>query len=287
MGNILTEFHSFGKIKDNAILLDLAKEYIVHDVFLEKIGTEIKENIDQLKTDISDIRKQYPGKFATEVNTDGMIKKLEETTGGLPSHEGKLKSEIMSGKFGTALSSQLKELKEAIKKIWVQVKGSELKYTRKDTLEGLQLQLLSKLAPVAVILGKIVAVLLVIALGSFIYLFVTMEKESTYQKENEASNIFIEEQMSRVRAIEAKLAEVEEALDKEGKKEETQLVKIEILNLGSERDTLTNDLNDIVAEINSREESIKENNEKIEELSKISFMDKLLKKKAAEEEIVP
>lgn len=285
MGNILTEFHSFGKIKDNATLLELAKEYICHDVFLVKIGNEVKENIDQLKKEISDLRKQYPGKFATEVDAEGMIKKLEDTTSGLSSHDDKLKSEIMSGKFGTALNSQLKEIKESIKKIWAQVKGSELKYTRKDTFEGLQTQLFSKLGPAAALLGKIVAVLLVIALGGFIYLFVTMEKESTYQKENEASNIFIEEQMSLVREIEAKLAEVEEALDKEGNKEETQLVKIEILNLGSERDTLTNDLNEIAAEIKSREESIKENNEKIEELG--TFYERLLRKKAAEEEIVP
>ena len=49
MGNILTEFNSFVKIKDNETLLELAKEYICHDVFLVKIGNEVKENIDQLK----------------------------------------------------------------------------------------------------------------------------------------------------------------------------------------------------------------------------------------------
>lgn len=279
MGNILTEFHSFGKIKDNATLLDLAKEYIVHDVFLEKIGTEIKENLDQLKIDISELRKQYPGKFTTEVDAAGIIKKLEEATGGLSSHDDKLKSEIMSGKFGTVLNSHLKEIKEAIKKIWVQVKGSELKYTRKDTLEGLQLQLFAKLGSVAVVLGKIVAGLLVIAICCFGYLYVTMEKSSTYKKENDASKIFIEEQMSRVKAIEARKAELSEGLAIEAKKEDSQETMIAIMKMETEMQELNHELHAIEGTIDSRNESISTNNEKIEELEKKTFFERLLKKK--------
>jgi predicted nuclease with TOPRIM domain len=282
MGNILTEFHSFGKIKDNATLLELAKEYICHDVFLKKIGAEVKENIDELKKDISDLRKQYPGKFTTEVDAAGMIKKLEETTSGLSSHDDKLKNEIMSGKFETVLNSQLKEIKEAIKKIWVQVKGSELKYTRKDTLEGLQLQIFSRLGSVAVILGKIIAVLLVIAIGGFIYLFVTMEKPKTYQKENDASNILIEEQMDRISEIEARKAELNKSLEIEDKKEETQDRMIAMMEMETEMQELNHELHSIEGTINSRKESIEENNEKLEILSKKSFFDRLLKKKTAE-----
>ena len=279
MGNILTEFHSFGKIKDNATLLELAKEYICHDVFLVKIGNEVKENIDQLKKEISDLRKQYPGKFTTEVDTGVMIKKLEDTTSGLSSHDDKLKSEIMSGKFGTALNSQLKEIKESIKKIWAQVKGSELKYSRKDTLEGLQIQLFSKLGSVAVLLGKIVAVLLVIAIGSFIYLFVTMEKPSTYQKENDANNIFIEEQMSRVREIEARKAELSEGLAIEDKKEDSQDTMIAIMGLETKMQELNHELHTIEGTIDSQRASISENNEKMEKLGEKSFFERLMKKK--------
>jgi hypothetical protein len=279
MGNILTEFHSFGKIKDNATLLELAKEYICHDVFLVKIGAEIKENVDTLKKDIADLRKQYPGKFVTEVDTEGVIKKLEDTAGGLSSHDDKLKSEIMSGKFGTALNSQLKDIKEAIKKIWVQVKGSELKYKRKDTLEVLRTEIFSKLGSLAVFLGKIIAVLLVIAIGCFVYLYVTMEKKSTYQKENEASNTFIEEQMVRVREIDARKAELNEGLAIENKKEITQETKIAIMKMETEMQELNHELHQIEGTIESRKDSISENNEMIEELDKKPFMDKLLRKK--------
>ncbi|MFC1839226.1 hypothetical protein ACFL1N_06590 [Thermodesulfobacteriota bacterium] len=281
MGNILTEFHSFSKIKDNAILLELAKEYICHDVFLEKIGNEIKENIDLLKKDIADLRKQYPGKFTTEVDTEGIIKKLEDTTGGLSSHDDKTKSGIMSGKLGTALNSQLKDMKEAIKQIWVQVKGSELKFSRKDSLEGFLglSQIYSKLGSLALILGKGIAVLLVIAIGCFIYLFVTMEKESTYQKENEANNIFIEEQINRVREIEARKAELNEGLAIEDKKEDTQETIIAIMKMETEIQELNHELHQIEGTIDSRKASISENDEKIEELDKKSFIETLLKKK--------
>ena len=257
----------------------LAKPLPLHDVFLEKIGTEIKENIDQLKIDISELRKQYPGKFTTEVDAAGIIKKLEEATGGLSSHDDKLKSEIMSGKFGTSLNSNLKEIKEAIKKIWVQVKGSELKYTRKDTLEGLQIQIFSKLIPVAVFLGKIVALLIAVAIAGFIYLYVTMEKENTYIKLNDASNAFIEEQMIRVREINERKADLSEGLAIEAKKEDTQERMIAMMKMETEMQELNHELHSIEGNIASRKDSIAESNEKIKELESKSFYEKLLKKK--------
>lgn len=277
----MSEFHSFGKLKDNAILLDLAKEYMCQDVFLEKIGRGITENIDLLKKDIDDLRRQYPGKFAIEVGTDEIIKKLESTAAGLLSGEDKIKSDVMSGKFCTALNSHLKEIKEGVNKIWVQVKGTELKYTRKEAIEGVigRSQIFSGLGSLASFFGKIIAGLLVIVIAGFIYLYMTMEKESTYRRENEENNTFVEQQLNRVDEIEERKAELNERLAIENKKELTSKTKIAILDLEIKIQELNTELHDLEASISSRKASISKNSEKIEELKRKSLFEKLLRKK--------
>lgn len=279
MGDILSEFHSFGKLKDNAILLTFAKDYMCHDVFLEKIGQDMNKNIDLLKEDIADLRRRYPGKFKTEISTDKIFEKLESTAAGLLTGDDKIKSEVMSGKFGRALNSCLKEVKEAVNKIWMQVKGTELKYTRKEAIgEAIgRSSIFSGLGFLTTVFGKVFAGLLVLAFAGFIYLYATMEKETTYISENEEHNAFIEQQLNRVEELEAKKAELNDSLMIENKKELTSKTKIAILDLEVKIRELNAELRDLEGSMGARKASISKNNEKIEELNKKSFFETLLK----------
>ena len=280
MGNILTEFHSFSKINDNAILLELGKEYMCHDIFLKKIGSEINKNIDLLVNDIADLRKQYPGKLASEISTDKIIEKMKGAAGDLLSCDDKIKSDIMSGKFAASLNSQLKEMKGAVNKLWVQVKGSDLKFSRKDSLGNLigRSQIFSGLGSLASLFIKLLAVILVIAVAGFIYLYITMEKEDTYIKENLEISAYIEQQLDRVKEIEARKSELQDKLAVENRKELTSKVKIAILDMELEIQELNNELHGIEGSINSRKTAMSENNQRIEELEKKSLFEKLFGK---------
>ena len=58
------------EIKDEAILLNMASEYLCEDPYLKKIGFNIQRNIELLKGHIQDIRRQFVGKLVEEINLD-------------------------------------------------------------------------------------------------------------------------------------------------------------------------------------------------------------------------
>ena len=69
MNNSLYSIDSLCALKDNALLLMMANEYLCEEKILIKIGQSIELNLQRLKDDISLIKKEFPGKFVSEVDT--------------------------------------------------------------------------------------------------------------------------------------------------------------------------------------------------------------------------
>lgn len=274
------EFQSLSGIKNNALLLVLAKEYIVEDLFLEKMGADITRNVDSLRKDIKALKKEYPGKFVTEINTEDIVKKLDKSASLLLSHDDRVKEDCMSGKFGSALESYVREAKDAIRRIEVQVRGSDVKYTRKDSLSGAleSSGIISGFGSFMLLLMKLAAGLVIIAAGVFAYLYITMEKESGLVRENEANRAFIEEKAVLLKEMEQKKNEL---TDNERNHDNTELTKearIELLDLGVEIQQINQDIHQIEGEIEAKKESISDNNRKIDKIREKSFIDRLLKR---------
>jgi len=280
MGTVHNEFQSLTKIKNNTLLLVLANEYISQDLFLEKMGTEITENIAVLRKDITSLKKEYPGKFVTEINTEDIIKKLERDGASLLSHDEKIVNDCESGKLGSALESHVKEIKEAIYKIWLQVHGSDAGYRKKDSFGGFfgQFDIFSGLGKLVSVVGKFIAGVLVIAIAGCLYLYITMEKESTLRKENEESMSFIGEQIARIKKIEQKKVDLNESLSTHDDKELTQGAKIAILDLEVTIQEMNQEIHKIEGKIESQKNAVSKNNKKLGKIKGKPFIDRLLRR---------
>ena len=274
------DFQSIRNIRDNALLLSIANEYFGEDVYLVKIGDEIKENLSILKDDIKSLKKLFPGKFAVEINTDKIMESFENTAESMLSGGDEIKSDCFSGKLGTSLSEDIIKITEAIDNIWEQVKGSNIKYTAADSLTGFfdRMNIFSAINIVFSIVTKVLLIIFIVALAGFFYLFVTMEKEETVLKENRKITAFIEDTKTRLEDLEKKKAEAQESLKSHDDGELLRKDRIAILDIETRIQAINQEIHVIEGEIETRKKSLAKNNERIEQIKDKSFLDRLLKR---------
>ncbi len=200
------DFQSLRNIRDNTLLLSVANEYLGENIYLTKIGTLLKNNLSVLKDDIRALKKQFPGKFAVEVNTDKTMDSFEKTAFDMISGSNEVRDECISGKLGAALSGDVNEITVAIEKIWQQVKGSDVKYTKADSISGFfgRFNIFPGLFRIFSSLAKILIIILIIALAGFSYLYLTMEKQETILDENRKITAQIDSEKAKLADLEKK-----------------------------------------------------------------------------------
>ena len=181
------DFQSLRNIRNNMLLLSIANEYISQNIYLLKFGTEIKQNLTALKDDIIALKKQFPGKFAQEVNTGNIMNSFETTANEMISGGDEVINKCTSGKLGANLGTDVDKITEAIEKIWHQVKGSDVKYTATDSISGFfdRLNIFSRLVSLFLKIIKISFIILIILAAGFSYLYFTMEKQEPILKEKD------------------------------------------------------------------------------------------------------
>ena len=64
-------------IRDMAILLNMANIHLCEEVYLKKVGLSIDNHLKELRSDISSLKKKFPGKFVKEVDTDQVIENFQ------------------------------------------------------------------------------------------------------------------------------------------------------------------------------------------------------------------
>jgi len=267
-------------IRKNTLLLMIAKEYLCKDVFLIKLGNNIKQNIKRLKDDISSLKKKFPGKFATEVETDGILEKISATARDLIKPDKDIKESCISGELGRKLEADVKSIAEAVNLIKIQVQGRTVVYTRKESFLNIfaGLRGIARSLSSALILGvKILSFLIIIAIVAFSYLYFTMEKEGPLSKEIAESQEVISDRQKSLSQLELKKKEVSVEIELLEKGGITRDEKIAIMDLEMEIQKINQDSNSIEAEINAHEKKISDNQKKIEEIKKTSFIERLLR----------
>ncbi|MGD9157392.1 MAG: hypothetical protein PVG39_03205 [Desulfobacteraceae bacterium] len=274
------DFQSLRNIRDNMLLLSIANEYISENIYLVKFGTEIKKNLTALKDDIIALKKQFPGKFAQEVNTDNIMNSFETTAKEMLSGGDEIISKCTSGKLGTVLGADVDKITEAIDKIWHQVKGSDVKYTATDSISGFfdRLNIFSSLASLFFKIIKIFFIILIILAAGLSYLYFTMEKEEPILKENREIMAFIEEKKALISELEKKKADAQKDIKARDTSKLLRKDKIAIIDTETKIQELNQEIHLIEGQIGTRKEIMDKNNEKLEELKSKSFLDRLLRK---------
>jgi ABC-type multidrug transport system fused ATPase/permease subunit len=275
-----TDFYSLRNIRDNFLLISIGNEYLAENVYLAKFGKEIKKSLAHLRDDIKFLKKEFPGKFTSEVNTDVIMNSFDRTVEHMLSGKESVISECKSGKLGDSLGSDIKKVTEAIEKIWNQVKGSDIKYTTSDQISGFfgRLNLLSGVSRLITGVFRAALFIFVILLAIFSYLFFTMEKESPLLRENRELMSVIQDKKALLKEKEDTKKDAQLRLKSLNSRSLLREDKIAILDLETKIQVCNNEINIIEGQIESEYQKMDENNKKIEKIRAKSFIDRLLKR---------
>lgn len=271
---------ALGELRKNGLLIQMAREYLSEDVFLKKFGKGIATQVQKLKDDIVSLKKEYPGKFKSEIETDSILDRIDRIAQTMANPDQETKDRCASGDLGRALESEIKSITGAVHLIQKQVYGGVVTYTRKDSVAGAfdRISHTGRSMGSALLLGfKIFLGLIIIALLAFLYLFFTMEKEGTYLKETEKNRARITGQ----REVIAQLDEKREEILKKIKGVETGDMergsKITLLELEVQAHDINQDIKNAEAEIVAQEKKLNDHQKKIEEIKEKPFIKRLLR----------
>jgi hypothetical protein len=270
------------EIRDRAYLLSLGNAYLCEDVFVRKIGTEIVSMVKALSEDIIAIKKRFPGKFTDDVDTEALLKELHARAGALQNPDSAMNDKCAAGELGRELEQTVQDLARAIKRITAKVEGSLPEYTKKDAV----IAVLGKAkAPASIaassfvrLIFKVVAFLLILATGPFVYLLVTMEREPALLGDVRKNEALIRSQREIIASLEKEKSVINRQIEELRRKEEDRQDKIAIMDLNVRVHGLDDKQSKSEVEIANLEEKIKEDKAKVEEIQKKPFIQRLLRR---------
>ena len=273
----LPSFASLHDIRDKAILLSLGKAFLCEEVFLMKIGRSVDESLDHLREDIHSLKMRFVGKFVDEVDTDSILGELHEQAQILKSPDKMVTDKCMVGTLGTELEHTVHTLTEAIKTVKGKIEGEIEEYTKKDAVvKGAKTagSLVSSVVSVAI---KTVIVLVLLALGPAVYLFVTMDREGSLQKQIAESKAYIQSQRAQIESVRKERDELAARAGSSQGDNLSRQQKVEIMDLSVKVHTLDQKVRKAEAEIAEHEKMIKLLQQRMEEIKPKTFLQRFLR----------
>jgi len=168
-------------IQNIAIMLTGATEAVCEGRILSRFSGEIEANLERLETDIASLKKKFPGKFPESLKPDKSLSKIRDIAIVLKGENADIEAKCRKGDLGNELTIRATELKGTVKDIRDTLDGKVSRYTYTDRMAdygGRVRSSLSGLSPLATNMGRIILVALLLAIFSFVYLFLTMESEN-------------------------------------------------------------------------------------------------------------
>ncbi len=268
------------EIRKSTLMMVIAGEYMNKSVFLTKLGKEIEKYVLKLKNDITALKKEFPGKFKTEIDTEKILERFNKTVKTLLNPEEDTFNRCAEGSLGLELEKNVKEAEKAVNEIKTQVYGSRAVHKKKDSMGSLVRGLDSLGSAFGNILFKVIrvlAVLLLVVIIGFLSLYFTMEREAPLLKKIEQNQALIDEQRELLLKNEKRKAELAEEIKSLEKKTASRDDRIALLELDVEKQKLTQDNHNIEAQIQSYESTIDEYRQRIDEINEKPLIKRLLR----------
>ena len=268
------------EMKDEAILLSMASEYLCGGPFLKKIGFIIGNNIEALKDYIEHTEKQFVGRPVDEVTLNEILESIAHMAGLLQQADKGTKEECLEGKLGKELHEKIKSLAKGIKALEQRVDGETISPARRDPFQVV-------LNPFKFVLNAIIATfkvgfklavtLILICLMIFSYLFVTMESEKGLVEKIEQSKANIRSRQMTLSRVNNELKEIRAKIASIREEESNRRDEIEVMGLNLKVYKLTEEQQKAQIEADMEQDILDKNLKKLEKIRKKSFLEKLLK----------
>ena len=268
------------EMKDEAILLSMASEYLCGGPFLKKIGFIIGNNIEALKDYIEHTEKQFVGRSVDEVMLKEILESIAHMAGLLQQADKGIKEECLEGKLGKELHEKIKSLAKGIKVLEQRVDGEPVSRARWNPFLGIPNLLkfvLNAIIATSRVGFKLAVTLILICLVIFSYLFVTMESEKGLVKKIDQSKANIGSAQMTLSRINNELEEIRAKIASIREDESNRRDEIEVMGLNLKVYKLTEEQQKAQIESDMEQGVLEKNLKKLEKIRKKSFLEKLLK----------
>ena len=268
-------------IQNIAVMLTGATEAVCEGRILKRFSGEIEANLERLETDIASLKKKFPGKFPETLKPDSSLSKIRDIAITLKEGNADIEAKCRKGDLGNELTTSVVELKGIVKDIWDTLSGKVSGYSFTDRVADYGRKIRSSLlglSPLVSNTGKIFLAVLLVAIFSFVYLFLTMESEDALLKGIKDDRASIEKQKDTLARQRKEYEEIREEIKSLDKKKLSREDKIQRLDLSMEERKIKDLMEKTMLSIETREEEIAEKHRKIQEIRKKSFPQKLLRR---------
>ncbi|MDD4201079.1 MAG: hypothetical protein PHS19_06815 [Eubacteriales bacterium] len=280
MDKSVTAVEALEEIRNNVLMIVIAGEYFCDETGIKKTGTVIEKHFLELKEGITALKKQFPGKFHSEVDSDSILEKLNLTIKGMLNPNEDILERCSRGELGRELEGRLKEAQKAVKDITAQVFGYTSDQNKTVSVSGIT----ETVGNVGGFLGKFILLSLKLLLGTVLiiclicaFLYFTMEKEGNLSRKMAEAQNLLDEQNEKISDIEKKKEDLRREiafLDKQKAQRDNNLAllrhEVEIQKLNQDQDKI-----EAIAEIHIS--AIENHRKRIEEIRKKSLIKRLLR----------
>lgn len=274
-------FRSIHGIRDAALMLSIGNAYLCDAVFLKKIGLTIDTHLRELKSDISSLKKQYPGKFVKEVEADQVLEGIQNTAQRLQEPDKDITKKCSAGELGRELETSVDALVDTVDAIRMKVEGDLEGYTKTEAIltQVGRVKSLGRLILVLFSLAfKIIGVLILVGAMVFSFLYFTMESEEVLLKELDQSKSHVEAQMKLIARLEGERTEIAGKLDSIPGGELNREEKVEVISLNMQVHKLDERVHNAEVQIDIHKRKIKDMKKRVTKMREKTFLQRLLRK---------
>ena len=274
-----SQFSALREIRDRAYLLSLGNIYLCETVFLTKIGKEIDALLDTFGEEILSIKKRFPGQMASDVDMGTVVEDIRSIAQDLKNPDTGLDDKCTAGELGRELEQSVEALTSAVKTLIAKVEGELPEYSKKDAV--LDALVVAKTparmvsSTIALILKGIV-LLLLLALGPFTYLVVTMDTEESLRKQISQSQTQISSVRERMASLERERTGIIKDIEALKADNPVREDRISAIDLNMRAHALDDNLAKAEVELANLEETMEGKLARIEKLRNKSFLQRLL-----------
>ena len=280
---VQSELNALHEIRDIALMLSVGNIYLCEEPFLKKIGHAVDAVLEDLHGEILSLKKQFPGRFAQDIDTDAILEEVHAKAERLQNADAAINNKCAGGQLGRELEEMVSTLTAAVKEVTFKIEGKLPGSARRYSLLSLFKpfkavgRLVSAFSSLVV---KLALFLIILAIGPLAYLFISMEKEGSIQKVIDESQAYIQTQSQALSSLEQERAQIAKQIQAMRLREEelNRQEKIEIMELSVKVHALDQQRQAIEVEIASQENQITDNLERLKEVKNKPFLKRLLRR---------
>ena len=267
-------------IRDMALLLNMANTHLCEEVYLKKAGLAIDNHLKELRSDISSLKKEFPGKFVKEVDTDQVIENFQGIVRRLQEPDKEILKKCTTGALGLELENVVNVMGHAIDAIKSQVEGEPGTYSKAESvlaLTGWIKPIGHRLLALSTLTVKVTATAVSILLVVFTSLFLSMDSQQDLLNKVSQYRTHIQGQLEVLSSADAEKEKINKELDMIGEGESSRQERTRVLDLTLEIYEINEQALSAQAEIDVYQRRIDEIEEEIDEMNKKPFIRRLFR----------